>query len=76
MGGMRKIKREGRIEMAWKRVVTVDVRDSVRRERGRRERVREKEGGGMWRERERDGWNEKDKKRGKNRNGLEEGSNC
>ena len=33
MGGMRKIKREGRIEMAWKRVVTVDVRDSVRRER-------------------------------------------
>ena len=52
---MRKIKREGRIEMAWKRVVTVDVRDSVRRERGRRERVREKEGGACG-ERERERW--------------------
>ena len=46
MGGRRKIKRDGRIEMAWKRVVTVDVRDSGGRERGRRERERGGKGKG------------------------------
>ena len=46
MGGRRKIKRDERIEMAWKRVVTVDVGDS-----GERESERERE-----RERERDIW--------------------